>query len=196
MKSDFILVGDSLTFGYGVGYNQRWASLLSKELVNYNVINKGVNGDTSANILFRFYDDVISLNPKYIFIMCGTNDLLCGRSLQNIVDNIEEMIIECLNINSKVIIGIPPHIIKEMASLMFSPSPFYDYCNNSLPNLKDQLINLCNKYKINYINFYDLIINNSTSDLYLDGIHFNCLGNKIMFNVVIKELNVILNIQK
>lgn len=193
MKSDFILIGDSLTFGYGVNYNQRWTSLLSNKLVNYNVINKGINGNTSANILFRFYDDVISLNPEYIFIMCGTNDLLCGRSLKNIVDNIEEMIIEGINIKSKIIIGIPPHIIKEMAYSMFTPSPFYDYCNDSLKDLKKQLIDLCNKYKINYINFYDLLTNNSAENLYLDGIHFNCLGNKIIFNVVISELNSILN---
>jgi hypothetical protein len=78
--------------------------------------------------------------------MGGTNDLLLGRSVVSIINNLELMIKEGVNINSEIIIGIPPKIIGEMANSLFSPSHLYDYAENELLTLKNELIKLCNAY--------------------------------------------------
>lgn len=175
---DIIFFGDSLTFGYGVPKQNSWVYKISQEF-SFLSLNKACNGDTTTSMLSRYYNDVLIHNPSKIFIMCGTNDLLLGRSVSSIIDNIELMIKDALDINSKTIIGIPPKIIGKMANELFCPSHLYDYAENELLILKNELIKLCNKYKLKFINFYDITPNND--DIYLDGIHLTSLGHSLMF---------------
>lgn len=53
---DFIFLGDSLTFGYGVKPKDNWVHKLS-EYLKLNILNKGVNGNTTTDMLFRFYEE-------------------------------------------------------------------------------------------------------------------------------------------
>ena len=188
MANKLLCIGDSLTYGYGVSKNECWVTLLEESL-NTTIINKGINGDTTASMLNRFYENISKYNPDIVFIMGGTNDLLCGRKLNNIVDNIEEMILDCIFNNSAVIVGIPPTIIKEMAESLFMPSHLYDYCDTSLPKLRTSLIELCNKYDINYIDFYNISINNIDKNIFIDGIHLNSIGNIIMKDEALRIIN-------
>lgn len=188
MSKNFVFLGDSLTFGYGVKPNEGWVYLLSK-YTDYNIINKGINGDTTVSMMDRFYNDVASNNPDYIFIMGGTNDLLLGRSLKYIIDNISELINDSKKLTSNIIIGIPPVINKEMANNLFMPSPLYTYCSNSLIELKNELIELCNKNKIKYIDFYSISLNNIDKNILSDGIHYNFLGNTIFFQEFLNLIN-------
>lgn len=182
---DIIFFGDSLTFGYGVSKEKSWVYLIANKL-NLSYINNGKNGDTTPSMLSRFYSDALKYNPHTIFIMGGTNDLLCGRSISSIIENIEIMIQDSYNINAKVIIGIPPKIIGSMANELFIPSSFYSYAEKSLTQLRDSLILLSHKYKTNIIDFYSLEL---TQDLYIDGLHLSSEGNNIMYKEAVKILN-------
>lgn len=188
MITDAIFIGDSLTLGYGVPKKQCWVTMLSSKL-NIPIKNKGVNGDTTPSMLNRFYEDVILNSPSFVFIMGGTNDLLCGRSVSSILENIEEMITDCLSNNINILLGIPPLIIKEMAENLFIPSPFYDYCSTTLPILRNSLICLCKKFSIPYIDFYDLTLKNVYKCIYIDGIHLNFLGNTLMLEEAFRIIN-------
>ncbi|MDU5110223.1 MAG: GDSL-type esterase/lipase family protein [Clostridium sp.] len=190
-NKNFIFIGDSLTFGYGVNKNKTWIECYKKFCIekgkDFNLINKGINGNTTTDMLNRFTEDVTNLNPSIIFIMGGTNDLLSNRSLDSIINNIELMIQESLTCTDSVIIGIPPRIIKEDAYRLFMPSLTYDYCEESLPKLREVLIKLCNKYKLIYIDFYDLTYSINHNKYYIDGIHFNENGHKLLFNEFINN---------
>lgn len=182
MENDlFILIGDSLTFGYGIPKNENWVYKLQQSL-NCNLINKGINGNTTIDMLIRFSEDVIANNPALIFIMGGTNDLLSNKSLSSIIKNIELMIKESLSINSKVILGIPPTIIGSDAYKLFSPSSTYDYCENELSKLREELIKLSKKYNLQYWDFYNLTLENMYTDIFNDGIHLNIKGQNLLFN--------------
>lgn len=181
----FIFIGDSLTYGYGVYKEDCWVNKLSSR-TKLTVINKGINGDTTASMLNRFFKDVTSKHPDCLFLMGGTNDLLCGRSIKSIIDNIYEMIQEALSIKTTIFIGIPPNISSEMANELFIPSDLYNYCENNLPLLRSELLNLCKNYNIMYIDFYTLCNKNLYKNIYLDGIHLNSLGNDIMFKEACK----------
>lgn len=192
LKSDnFVFIGDSLTFGYGVNKNKSWVeSFKSSNTTEYlNIINKGVNGNTTTDMLNRFTEDVIMFNPQKIFIMGGTNDLLSNRPLDLIIDNIELMIKESLTKTKYVIIGIPPRIIKKDAYRLFMPSLTYDYCEKYLPLLREKLINICKKYSIIYIDFYSLTLNINSEEIFIDGIHFNENGHKLFLNEFLKTIN-------
>lgn len=193
MNSDnFIFIGDSLTFGYGVPKSKCWVEIfknssLSKDM-NLNIINKGINGNTTTDMLNRFTEDVTMLSPKKIFIMGGTNDLLSNRPINLIIDNIELMLKEALTITSDVFLGVPPRVIKEDAYRLFMPSLTYDYCENKLPELSKELIKLCKKYKANYIDFYNLTLEIDSSEIFLDGIHFTEEGHKFLLQSFIENI--------
>ena len=128
--------------------------------------------------------------PNILFLMAGTNDLLSNRSVTSIVNNIEIMIKEALLNNIKVHIGIPPNIIPEMANKLFMRCDTYDYCKESLPLLRNELLNLCNSYSLKYIDFYSITENSKQlSNLYLDGIHFNPKGQDLLFEAAKKLFN-------
>lgn len=179
---DLIFFGDSLTFGYGVSRKDSWVYKIQNLYKNPS-LNKGCNGDTTASMLTRYYNDVIAYNPNKIFIMGGTNDLLLGRKINTIIDNLELMIKDSIDINSEIIIGIPPNIIGNMANSLFGSSPFYSYAEVELPNLRKAIINLCINYNLSYIDFYLLTLNNKS--VYLDGLHLNSYGNELMYKTAI-----------
>lgn len=187
-NNSFIFIGDSLTFGYGVPKNENWVYKLQKSL-NCSLINMGTNGDTTVDMLVRFSQDVILNNPESVFIMGGTNDLLCNRSVSSILKNIELMINESLSINAGVILGIPPIIIGEDAYKLFSPSSNYSYCESTLPKLRLELISLSKKYNLKYLDFYSLTLENISANIFSDGIHFNISGQNLLFNYANKILS-------
>ncbi|WP_291707808.1 GDSL-type esterase/lipase family protein, partial [Clostridium sp.] len=152
--------------------------------------NKGINGNTTTDMLNRFTEDVTMLSPKAIFIMGGTNDLLSNRPLVQITENIELMLKEALTKTNNIFIGIPPKIIKEDAYRLFMASPTYDYCESNLPKLREELIKLCNNYKVKYIDFYNMSLSLNSSEIFIDGIHFNEEGHKLLFNEFLKALNL------
>lgn len=182
---DIIFLGDSLTYGYGVPKEKSWVYLAGSEL-NVNYLNKGQNGDTTPSMLSRYYSSVLKYNPSKIFIMGGTNDLLCGRNVLSITENIEIMIKDALEINAHIILGIPPKIIGSMANKLFIPSSFYGYAEENLPKLRESLISLSKKYNTDIIDFFSIEFN---SEVYLDGLHLSSDGNFIMYKEALKILN-------
>lgn len=180
---DIIFFGDSLTFGYGVSKENSWVYKLTRKLCCTS-LNKACNGDTTPSMLSRYYTDVLIHSPSKIFIMAGTNDLLIGRSVNSIIENIDLMIKDAININSDSIIGIPPKIIGEIANKLFSPSQFYEYAEKELPMLRKQLIDLCSKYNLKFIDFYNLTINEN--EIYLDGLHLTPSGHELMYKEALR----------
>jgi len=57
-----VCLGDSLTEGYGIETRHRWSDLLKKEFP-FEIINRGISGDTTAGMLARFQFDVIAHQP-------------------------------------------------------------------------------------------------------------------------------------
>lgn len=78
-----VFVGDSLT--------GNWKDM-GKAFGKLKVANRGVGGDTSRGVLFRFKEDVLDLHPQAIVICCGTNDLTAHGSPMDAVSNIKDML--------------------------------------------------------------------------------------------------------
>jgi lysophospholipase L1-like esterase len=76
------------------------------------VQDRGISGQTTAQILLRFYPDVIALKPRVVHIMAGTNDVagnLAPVSDDTIIANITAMLDMAKANHIKVVLAsIPP----------------------------------------------------------------------------------------
>lgn len=185
---DIVFIGDSLTYGYGVTKETSWVTLLTRDM-SLKYLNKGVNGDTTVGMLSRFYQDVILNNPTYCFIFGGTNDLLIGRNLTTVYDNLLLMVRDCIDHQIIPVLLIPPYIAAKQASSIWSSSIDYNLINMNLEILKKQL----KIYKPQIITI-DLFtptqyVYSKFKDIYLDGIHLNIKGHVLIHHEIKKVFN-------
>lgn len=61
-----VFMGDSITEAWNIGDPSLFAP---------GFIDRGISGQTSAQMVLRFYQDVVALQPKVVHIMAGTNDI-------------------------------------------------------------------------------------------------------------------------
>ena len=95
-KPVVLVVGDSLSAGYGIELEQSWVSLLQQRLdsdgFGYRVINASVTGDTTSGGLARLKTALPKHNPALVVIELGGNDGLRALPLPVIESNINRMI--------------------------------------------------------------------------------------------------------
>ena len=80
---EVVFMGNSIT--------DNWAYFHPDFFSSHNFCGRGIGGQTSAQMLVRFNDDVIDLHPKAVVIMAGTNDVAHNEywvSPERVVDNI------------------------------------------------------------------------------------------------------------
>ena len=83
---EVVFMGNSIT--------DNWAYFHPDFFNSHNFCGRGIGGQTSAQMLVRFNDDVIDLHPKAVVIMAGTNDVAHNEywvSPERVVDNIVAM---------------------------------------------------------------------------------------------------------
>ncbi len=84
-----VCVGDSVTAGFADPDN--WPYHLKTRLGgDWEIINHGVGGATTADMLARI-DAVLELNPHFVIIMGGINDLGSGVPLETTKENVAAM---------------------------------------------------------------------------------------------------------
>ena len=119
-RKTILILGDSLSAGYGIPEGKSWAELLQKKLhatqSNIQLINASISGDTSANGLNRLPKAVQQHQPDVIVIELGGNDGLRGLPIRHIKKNLESLLKVALNSDATVAlmkISIPPNYGKK-----------------------------------------------------------------------------------
>jgi len=91
-----VVVGDSLSAGFGVPLDQGWVDLLARRLAEqghpHQVVNASVTGDTTRGGLARLPALLERENPQILIIELGGNDGLRGITPQVMADNLRQMI--------------------------------------------------------------------------------------------------------
>ena len=79
-----VFMGDSITQG----------SHLDESFPGKPYINRGISGQTTPQMLVRFRQDVVNLEPKVVVLLAGTNDIAGNtgpETLEQIEDNLKSM---------------------------------------------------------------------------------------------------------
>lgn len=101
-----VCLGDSITYGFPYGPEISWVTMLSETLEG-EFINKGINGNTTSDMLKRFERAVIAYKPTHLVLMGGINDVVCGESLDRIKLNLQTMAQRAMQESIIVIMGMP-----------------------------------------------------------------------------------------
>ena len=115
-EETLLILGDSISAGYGINQKDNWVSMLQSKFKNdgtsIKLINSSVSGDTTSGGLQRLKRDLQKFDPDYVLIELGGNDALRGYPIKRIKDNLQTMIALIKNNNSKALlmqIRIPPN---------------------------------------------------------------------------------------
>ncbi|MBP2636428.1 MAG: GDSL-like Lipase/Acylhydrolase family protein [Firmicutes bacterium] len=101
-----VAIGDSITYGFPYLPTASWVQLTS-ETLGIPIINKGINGNTTGEMVARFERDVLRLLPSHVIIMGGTNDACGGMEAEVVAANICYMIEAAQQRAVTPIIGLP-----------------------------------------------------------------------------------------
>ena len=112
-----MIVGDSLSAGYGIQPQQGWVHLLQKRLEQqypkqHKVVNASVSGETTSGALARLPKLLQTHRPDVVVIELGGNDGLRGQPPQMIQKNLANLIQHSQKAKAKVVIfgmKMPPN---------------------------------------------------------------------------------------
>ncbi|MGL1830622.1 UNVERIFIED_CONTAM: arylesterase [Acinetobacter sp. HSTU-ASm16] len=112
-----LVVGDSLSAGYGINPEQGWVALLQKRLdqddpKQHKVINASVSGETTSGALARLPKLLQTYKPQVMIVELGGNDALRGHPPQLIRANLEKLVQRGQAAQAKVVLfgmKIPPN---------------------------------------------------------------------------------------
>ena len=111
-----LVVGDSLSAGYGIEMRNGWVTLLQQRLINqgypHAVINASISGDTTAGGRARLPAALNRHRPQIVILELGGNDGLRGLSLRETRANLEAMIKAAQSAGAQVLlvgIHLPPN---------------------------------------------------------------------------------------
>ncbi len=111
-----VVVGDSLSSGYGIAAEQSWVAKLTNRLQSeaygYEVVNASIAGDTTAGGLARLPRLLERLEPAIVVLELGGNDGLRGQPVRVARDNLAKMIELAQDSGARIVLAgmqIPPN---------------------------------------------------------------------------------------
>ena len=187
-KDDRIVcIGDSIVYGFEVEGTLTWIGRLRREC-EINLLNVGINGDTTENMFNRFHEHVVDIGAKATVILGGGNDILGGTPLEYVMNNYAMMCQMSLNYGIVPIVGIAPEPDHKRVPAEWKMMDYDDHAKN-LSVYKEWLLAFAEANKMPVIDF-DTNMKNQLragySRYFMDGAHPNPAGHKIMAGIAKK----------
>ena len=83
----------------------QYAYWLMKAHPDWEVLNRGVNGERSDQIRARFERDVVAAAPKAVVIIAGVNDVYQGRPVEHVTEQLHAMYARAAQAGIRVVAG-------------------------------------------------------------------------------------------
>ena len=91
-----LILGDSISAGFGIKQSQNWTALMkssfSKEGKSLEIINSSISGDTTSGGLSRINRDLNTYKPDFVLVELGGNDALRGYPISRIKQNLLKIV--------------------------------------------------------------------------------------------------------
>lgn len=178
-----VFMGNSITEG--------WSDIRPEFFVGKSYINRGISGQTTPQMLLRFRQDVIDLNPFAVVILAGINDIAGNTGPSTI-----EMIFK--NITSMVELARSNDIEVILCSVL----PAYDFPWRPGLEPAEKVVKLnallkayAQQQNISYVDYFTPManeINGLKKELGSDGVHPNAAGYLIMEPILEKAISTLL----
>ncbi|MBP5643169.1 MAG: capsular biosynthesis protein [Bacteroidales bacterium] len=176
-----VFMGNSIT--------DNWAYFHPNFFSDNNFCGRGISGQTSAQMLVRFYDDVVALHPIAVVIMAGTNDVAHNEywvKPKQVVENIKAMCnIAKANGITPIISSIPP--CKE-----FSWNPDIKNAGETIVDINNNLKDYAKANKLIYVDYHTALADETLAfpkALSEDGCHPNPDTYYIMEELVLNAIH-------
>ena len=178
IDDNYLFIGDAHTKNFDFDSFQ----------LDYHYINMGDENFLLEDLLSDIKKKVYDFNPSIIFIQVGMNDILDGRSIDQVVDDLKEIILKIRENRPYANIyleSIYP-INKEIDD--FDDDDYKDINNYSIVNYNKSLEDLCESLNISYLDiFSELSVNNQLNETYTDdGLSLNDNGYKRLYKIIRK----------
>jgi len=166
-----VFMGNSITIG--------WIEARPEFFANRSYINRGISGQTTPQMLVRFRQDVIALQPEVVVILAGTNDIAgnTGPSTLEMIENNLASMAELASVNG-------------IRVILSSVLPVYDYPWKQGLKPAEKIIALnawikkyCESNDFIYLDYFTPMAderNGMKAELTKDGVHANIEGYKLM----------------
>lgn len=167
-----LIVGDSLSAGYGIDVDQSWVTLLQLRLeeqgYEHRVVNASIGGETTQGGSTRIEQALETFNPALVILELGGNDGLRGIPANSMQENLEHIILKSEASGANVVmlgIQIPTNYgrrYREAFEKVFS--------------------DLANQYDIPWIEFFMDGIALNEDLMQNDGIHPNATAQPMLLD--------------
>ena len=191
-----ICLGDSLTYGYGVRRAQCWTELAA-EMSGWNVVNRGICGDTTGGMLVRLREilreEIGQRNERCFLLMGGCNDIFFSGSSTGARENMAAMAHQLFAEGEMPLIAIGPGIADGSYPSMWSDLVDFPEAGKVIRQYYEWLERFCSSFGVRMIDFRGDFRDregNIRTELYLDGLHLNPEGHRVMAERVAKVLGV------
>ena len=175
-RNRIVLIGDSITEG--------WTEFNPTFFQENNLINRGISGQTTPQMLIRIKQDAVHLDPKIIIINGGTNDIW-----GNTGPSTPEMIID--NLCSMAEIAIKNNINVALSTIL----PVYKYPDRddifdppkTISLINSELLDYCKKNGLTFLDYFSPMADEKKglrSGYGTDGVHPNKQGYSVMEQVL------------
>jgi lysophospholipase L1-like esterase len=165
-----VFMGDSIT--------ENW-ELADPAFFRGEIVNRGISGQTTPQMLVRFRADVVALAPKIVHIMAGTNDVAGNTgplAAQDVENNIMSMV-DLARVNGiEVVLASIPPAARFSWRPELRPAP-------TIAQLNGWLRAYAAKQGLRYIDYYSALAGTAgefPAELSNDGVHPNRKGYAIM----------------
>lgn len=168
-----LIMGDSISAGYGMDRGQGWVDQLQKRLNHkypkqHRVVNASMSGETTSGALARLPNLLKKYQPDVVVIELGGNDGLRGQPPKIIENNLSKMVQLSQNAKAEVLLfgmKIPPNYGTKYSQAFES-------------NYKT----VATKYKIELLPFFLAGVAGHKNLMQADQIHPNVKAQSILLN--------------
>ncbi len=154
-----------------------------------NVINSGISGHKSNDMLARLDRDVIAHNPDWVSISCGVNDVWHGEKgvpLPDYKKNMTEIVERCQKAGIKVLLLTATPIYEDLQRPENIKLRDYNAFLRELAKEKDLL--LCDLFNT-FADWYKIKLNDDKL-MTTDGVHMNPRGNRLMARDILLKMGM------
>ena len=178
VPENIVFLGDSITDFYDV----------DKYFSHNNVVNSGISGNRTTDILDNMEERVYRYNPSKVFLLIGINDLAHQTDKKEIINNIEEIIEEIKEKRPETEIYLESvYPINDSDDEKIEHDKLVNRRNEDVIEINKILKKYCEKNKIKYIDLYSKLIDkegNLKIEYTKEGLHISDEG----YEFITKEL--------